>query len=221
MNKITYHKHHIVPKHMGGSNDLSNLITLTVSEHAVAHQKLWEEYKKEEDYIAWKALSGQASMPEIKAMVQRLGSTNGSMKAKMLNEQSGGALARMGGLATRDMKVGIHAVDYDKGIGGRIGGKLIGPTTKDRRWFTNGVIDTRIHINNIDLFKKENPDWYEGRAFRHISSGTGKTRNTVWVSLDGKRKRIKVADLDTFIRLGYVQGMGQTAWNPASSHKKS
>jgi hypothetical protein len=38
------HKHHIVPRHMGGTDDPSNLIELTVEEHAEAHRKLWEQY---------------------------------------------------------------------------------------------------------------------------------------------------------------------------------
>lgn len=59
-----YHMHHIVPKHMGGTDDPSNLIKLTVEEHAAAHLKLYEEHGKWEDKLAWKALSGQISMPE-------------------------------------------------------------------------------------------------------------------------------------------------------------
>ena len=37
-----YHKHHIIPKHMGGTDDPSNLIELTIEEHAEAHRKLFE-----------------------------------------------------------------------------------------------------------------------------------------------------------------------------------
>lgn len=54
-----YHIHHIIPKHMGGSNHPSNLIKLTVEEHAEAHKKLWEEHGNIYDRIAWLALSGQ------------------------------------------------------------------------------------------------------------------------------------------------------------------
>jgi hypothetical protein len=49
------HIHHKIPKHMGGSNDPSNLIELTVAEHAEAHKKLFEEYGCWQDEIAWKA----------------------------------------------------------------------------------------------------------------------------------------------------------------------
>jgi hypothetical protein len=59
------HIHHIIPKHMGGSNEPSNLIELTVEEHAEAHRKLWEKHGKIEDYVAWKGLSGQISLKEI------------------------------------------------------------------------------------------------------------------------------------------------------------
>ena len=33
------HKHHIIPRHMGGTDDPSNLIELTIEEHAEAHRR--------------------------------------------------------------------------------------------------------------------------------------------------------------------------------------
>lgn len=53
------HKHHILPKHMGGSDDPSNLIELTREEHAKEHLKLYEKYGKKEDLGAYYLLSGQ------------------------------------------------------------------------------------------------------------------------------------------------------------------
>lgn len=52
------HKHHIVPRHAGGTNDPSNLIELSVEEHAEAHKILWEKYNRYQDYYAWQGLSG-------------------------------------------------------------------------------------------------------------------------------------------------------------------
>lgn len=51
---------------MGGSNDPDNLISLTVEEHAEAHRKLYEEYGCWQDFMAWKALSGQIKSDDIR-----------------------------------------------------------------------------------------------------------------------------------------------------------
>lgn len=50
------HKHHIIPKHMGGTDELSNLIELTVADHAEAHRILYEQYGRWQDYVAWQGL---------------------------------------------------------------------------------------------------------------------------------------------------------------------
>ena len=57
--------HHIVPKHIGGTDDSSNLIELTIEEHAEAHKKLYEEHNRIEDWYAWKGLSRQMNKEEI------------------------------------------------------------------------------------------------------------------------------------------------------------
>lgn len=44
MSEKYLHKHHVIPKHMGGTDHPSNLVTLTVEEHAEAHRILWEKY---------------------------------------------------------------------------------------------------------------------------------------------------------------------------------
>jgi hypothetical protein len=43
---------------MGGTDDPSNLIELTVEQHAEEHRKLYEKYGLEEDRIAWQGLAG-------------------------------------------------------------------------------------------------------------------------------------------------------------------
>lgn len=59
------HIHHIVPRHMGGTDDPSNLIELSVEEHAEAHKKLYEECGNELDRIAYESLSGMIGKEEI------------------------------------------------------------------------------------------------------------------------------------------------------------
>lgn len=65
MTHIYTHKHHIIPRHMGGSDDPSNLVELTIEEHAEAHRLLWEEHGKKQDWLAWKGLLGQIGKEDI------------------------------------------------------------------------------------------------------------------------------------------------------------
>jgi len=58
------HKHHIIPRHMGGSDDPSNIVELTLEEHAEAHRVLFEQYGKLQDKIAWLMLSGKTTEGE-------------------------------------------------------------------------------------------------------------------------------------------------------------
>jgi hypothetical protein len=69
------HKHHIIPKHMGGTDDPSNLIELTVEEHAEAHRLLYEKYGKWEDYYAWQGLAGIIPKSELVREIQRVANT--------------------------------------------------------------------------------------------------------------------------------------------------
>ena len=68
-----YHNHHIIPVHVGGSDDPSNRIMLTIPEHAEAHRLLFEKYGRREDWIAWQGLSGQIGMDEIIKERHRVG----------------------------------------------------------------------------------------------------------------------------------------------------
>ena len=61
---IYYHKHHIIPKHMGGTCASENLVKVTVEQHAALHKQLWEDLGHWQDELAWKALSGQISNQE-------------------------------------------------------------------------------------------------------------------------------------------------------------
>lgn len=64
MKNTIYHLHHIIPKHMGGTDIPSNLVQLTVEEHAEAHLKLYKEHGSKFDYIAFMVLSKQIGHEE-------------------------------------------------------------------------------------------------------------------------------------------------------------
>lgn len=64
------HIHHIIPQYLGGTDDPSNLIELTVEAHAEAHRLLYEQHGNWQDYCAWQALSGRIGQEEILRMKQ-------------------------------------------------------------------------------------------------------------------------------------------------------
>jgi hypothetical protein len=59
------HKHHIIPRHAGGTDDPSNLVLLTPEEHSQAHKDLFEKYGRWEDELAYKGLAGHIGKEEI------------------------------------------------------------------------------------------------------------------------------------------------------------
>lgn len=58
------HKHHIVPKHAGGSDHPSNIIELTIEEHAEAHKILYEQHGRIQDKMAWVGLSQKRKLTD-------------------------------------------------------------------------------------------------------------------------------------------------------------
>jgi len=59
------HLHHIIPKHVGGTDHPSNLIELSIEEHAEAHRKLYDQYGRKQDKLAWMGLSKMIGGKEI------------------------------------------------------------------------------------------------------------------------------------------------------------
>lgn len=68
---IYSHRHHIIPRHAGGSNEPSNIIDLTVEEHAEAHRQLWEEHGRWQDRLAWLSLSNQIGKEDVQKEICR------------------------------------------------------------------------------------------------------------------------------------------------------
>ena len=123
------HKHHIIPKHMGGSDEPSNLIELSVEEHANAHKLLWEKYGRWQDEVAWKALSGQITKAEINYIISvknNLGKNNpmygkeSPMKGKKHTEETKKKIKE-----ARSKQVIIHSEETKKKIGLKHKGKII------------------------------------------------------------------------------------------------
>jgi hypothetical protein len=86
------HKHHIIPKHAGGSDDHSNIIELTIPEHAEAHRILYEKYGRKQDWLAWQGLLGLMTKEEIvKEQLSMAGKKGGSAGKGITGNRANGA----------------------------------------------------------------------------------------------------------------------------------
>lgn len=69
---IYLHKHHVVPKHAGGTNTPSNMsCPLTIEEHAEHHRYRYEMLGEWQDRIAWLGLSGQIGKDDMIAAIHK------------------------------------------------------------------------------------------------------------------------------------------------------
>jgi len=58
------HRHHIIPRHMGGTDDPSNLVEVTIEQHAELHFALYLEHGNWQDWLAANGLAGLVSHEE-------------------------------------------------------------------------------------------------------------------------------------------------------------
>ena len=86
--------HHIIPQYLGGTDEPSNLIELTVEEHAEAHRKLYELHGNWQDYCAWQALSGRIGKEEILRMKQGMANKGRKKTPEEIEKIRQGALKR-------------------------------------------------------------------------------------------------------------------------------
>ena len=98
------HTHHIIPKHMGGSDDDDNKIELTVEEHAEAHRVLYEKHGKRDDWIAWKTLSKQIGKEELWLERSSLGGKKMKGKKKSETHIKNLSIAQTGKRQTKETK---------------------------------------------------------------------------------------------------------------------
>ena len=82
------HKHHKVPKYRGGTDEPSNIIEVTVEQHAELHLALYLEDGHWQDWIAYHCLSGQIGKEEAqKLQCQMMGKANAGATRAPLTEE--------------------------------------------------------------------------------------------------------------------------------------
>lgn len=149
------HIHHIIPKHMGGTDDPENLIELTIEEHAEAHRVLYEQHNNEYDRIAWLSLSGQINISEAKKLAQLEGSKLGAKITNEIRAQKGNDIGswnketghvltiatpescKKGGSIAGKKLVESGKWKEIQSLGGKKGGKIASQIVAKQKWKCN------------------------------------------------------------------------------------
>lgn len=163
------HKHHIIPKHMGGTDDPSNIEELTIEDHSMAHKLLYEKFGKKEDYIAWKALDGSIGIEEIISERCSIGGKKGVETLRKLkncsffNEDLRSVAAEKGRIICKENGVGFYDSELQSVLG-----KKGGKKNKGFVWLNDGNINLKYspkmqNKKSVEQFLKENPNFKLGR----------------------------------------------------------
>lgn len=89
------HRHHLIPKHMGGDDSEENLTPpISIDVHAAFHKQLWEDFGHVEDYIAWKCLAGRMTTEEARLAAAKAGQDK-SNKYKQSRKKLGISLSKL------------------------------------------------------------------------------------------------------------------------------
>ncbi len=136
-NELT-HKHHIIPKYIGGTNDPENLVRVTVTQHAMFHFCNYQLWGNEEDKLAWKGLSRQMSFDEGRLELYRLNGRRTYENKTALFAMSPERRSEVSKKAVETNKkngTALFALTFEERIeNGKKGGKKGGKTTSSQKW---------------------------------------------------------------------------------------
>ncbi len=102
---IMKHKHHKIPRHAGGTDDPSNIVEVSVSEHAELHFSLYLEYGRWQDWLASQSLAGRMKKEQVVRAAVALQNKN-----RVWTEEGRAKLAA----ANRVRAVTIYCPELDK-----------------------------------------------------------------------------------------------------------
>jgi len=154
------HKHHILPTHAGGTDDPSNIVYLSILEHAEAHRVLWEQHGRKGDRLAWLALSGQIDKEEIQKEKTALGvaatiarQTGRKQSAETIEKRAKKLRGKKRTAATRLLSSQV----------------MLGTTRSARDWIVTDPQGVEFTIHNLQEFCRQQNLW--SNAMTLVSQG--------------------------------------------------
>lgn len=134
---------------MGGSDDPSNIESLTIEEHADRHKVLYEAYGHWQDKLAWEGLSKQISKEEITKRLQKAPKSE-EWKRKMSKRMGGVNNPRYGRPGTM---LGKTTSEATKDI---LRQQHIGKTFKAVQWEITHPDGAKEIITNLSEYCRRN-----------------------------------------------------------------
>lgn len=119
--------HHIIPRYMGGTDEFSNMVTVSRTCHTMFHYCNWKLWRNKEDYVAYRGLASQISKEEI------------------IKET-----CSIGGKKCYENKIGLFSLTIEeKKEASSRGGKKAGKYMSQSMWINDGMQNKRILKTDI------------------------------------------------------------------------
>lgn len=192
-----YHTHHIIPKHMGGTDDPENLVKVTVKKHAQLHKQLWEDLGNWQDKVAWLALEGLISSGEATQIAILMGSKKASKIAGAIHKER--------------FETDSEYRQYFLNVWQKTGKKAWREKYKNNEEFRNRHIKM-LERNNEKLSEKwKDPNYRIQRLSKfaknkHQQGERNSQYGTCWITDGINNKKIKKNEIDNWLSMGYYKG---------------
>ena len=178
------HRHHIVPKHMGGEDTEDNYTYLTAREHQIAHYLLWKIHRKVNDLRSMHMLGARLT-PHQRHLTGKWCVENkiGFFSDEYQNSAVAKKNRLKGSRSQIENKIGIHdPANFKKhaSLGGKVGSR--------------SQIENKIGIHDPANFKKN--AILGGKAIKGMICVTNGTHRT----------RIRPEKLNEYLSNGYRRG---------------
>jgi hypothetical protein len=204
-NKVLYrkgsnlHKHHIVPKHNGGSEDEDNFTYLTIRNHIIAHFLLWKMHRMVNDLRSMKMLGADLSFSQRQAI----------------------------GKWCHENKIGIHGYSIEQKR--EISLKGVKTQKENNMGFFNEELRKvwASEAGKISFKSPKSVFAYwttkEGRSIRGKMGAAANTgKKSMYKPGDISFIRVKVEDINSFLEKGYIFGspLKPMSGKKGSSHRR-
>lgn len=184
------HRHHIIPKHMGGKDDPDNIIELTPKQHAKAHLDLYKKHGKQEDLCAYYLLSKDPRG------VQVLSSLGGKITGKR-NAESG-HIQRIQKALTKEQRIEYGRISAKKCRELQVNA-FFDPKLRSKICSLGGKVGGRRNAESGHLKRIANDYWDK------VKAGEIKRIKRIWIYSD-KLKKSLFFDKTKKIPKGFKRG---------------